>query len=190
MTALIILIVLSVIFVALLGFCVYVVVKSRQQFQDEMSYSSDIYAGPSGEPLWNGKLPEKVDDYTVPRYVYENLVESTEYLPENGRIIGYRISPTLVIHSRIKELVNPPVLLRYVERYGGKMLNDNDAYVLSNNWNEIMALREKAGDIKLKKLEWCWIKHNGYPVAMNIYRGVYKDLICIPDAWEALILKR
>lgn len=190
MIALIILIVLSVIFVALLGFCVYVVVKSRQRFNDEMSCTSNVYDGPAGEPLWNGKLPEKVDDYTVPRYVYENLVESTVYLPENGRIIGYRISPTLVIHSRVKELVNPPVLQRYIARYGGKMLDEKDAYVLSNNWNEFMKLREKAGDVKLKKIEWCWVMYNGFPVLMNIYRGVYKDLISIPDAWYTLILKR
>ena len=190
MCGLIVIIVLGVIFVALLGFCVYVAVKSRQQFKDEMSYSSDIYAGPSGEPLWNGKLPEKVDDYTVPRYVYENLVESTDYLPENGRIIGYRISPSLVIHSRVKELVNPPVLQSYINRYGGKMLDEQDAYVLSNNWNEVMKLREKAGDVKLEKLEWCWVMYNGFPVLMNIYRGTYKNLISIPDAWYTLILKR
>ena len=73
--------------------------KQRKRIQDELSGKAGVYVGPAGEPIWNGKLPEKVDDYTEPRYVYENLVESTKYLPENGRIIGYRISPSLVIHS-------------------------------------------------------------------------------------------
>ena len=92
-------IVSAVIFVAFFIVCLRNVSKQRKRIQDELSGKAGVYVGPAGEPIWNGKLPEKVDDYTEPRYVYENLVESTKYLPENGRIIGYRISPSLVIHS-------------------------------------------------------------------------------------------
>lgn len=45
--------------------------------------------------------PADVSDYTIPRYVYANGSESPEYEPENGRIVGYRIAPNLVINSHI-----------------------------------------------------------------------------------------
>ena len=87
-----------------------------------LSGDPTVFDGPAGEPRWNGNLPEKVDDYKEPRYVYENLCESTEYLPQNGRIIGYRISSNLVLHSHFCEDINPPRLNIYLKRYGGKLL--------------------------------------------------------------------
>ena len=52
--------------------CLCNVSKQRKRIQDELSGKAGVYVGPAGEPIWNGKLPEKVDDYTEPRYVYEN----------------------------------------------------------------------------------------------------------------------
>ena len=114
-------IVVGVIFIALFIFCSTEVSKMRQRIQDELTGKAGVYTGPAGEPLWNGKLPEYVDDYTKPRYVYENLVETTVCQPENGRIIGYRISPRLVIHSRTQK-VKQSLVAHYRERFGGKLL--------------------------------------------------------------------
>ena len=49
----------------------------NKRTEEELSFSSKCYEGPAGEPLWNGILPTSVDDYTEPRYVYENLKEVT-----------------------------------------------------------------------------------------------------------------
>lgn len=148
-----------------------------------------IYTGPTGEPRWEGTLPEKVNDYTEPRYVYENLVESVDFLPENGRIIGYRISPSLVIHSRVKKGVNPPALGKYISRFGGKLLQDEEISLLQQNREQISKLREKAGDTPIVS-EWFWGQHNGIPVAWHYEDDCYKDVIGSSDAYYLLILKR
>ncbi len=175
----------------LLGFIwiAYVCVSVRRQYQKEMSYGIGIYNGPAGEPKWNGKLPEKVDDYTEPRYVYENLVESTNFLPENGRIVGYRISPSLVIHSRVKEAVNPPVLWNYISRFGGKLLQGEEIFLLQENWEKISELRKKAGDTPLKG-KWFWVQHDIKPVVYHYQQSMYKDVIGFSGVWYLLILKR
>lgn len=80
------------IFVFLLCLAVIMAIYYGNRTKKELSGQPGVYKGPAGEPRWDGKLPAKADDYVCPRYVYENLVESTDFLPENGRIIGYRIS--------------------------------------------------------------------------------------------------
>ncbi len=182
-------IILSLLFLLLLILVAYVCFYTRSQYQKEMSYGVGIYKGPAGEPKWNGKLPEKVDDYTEPRYVYENLVESTDFLPENGRIIGYRISPSLVIHSRVKEAINPPVLWDYISRFGGKLLQGEEILLLQENWEKISELRKKAGDTPLTG-KWFWAQHDIKPVAYHYQQGMYKDAIGFSDVWYLLILKR
>ena len=129
-----------------------ITIYSKSQNFEELSTDSGswrYYKGPAGEPLWNGRLPTRFSDYKEPRYVYENLEESTDYLPENGRIIGYRISPELVIHSRVKDSMNAGDFRRYVERFGGKLLNLEDVMLLLKNWEQISLLRQKAGDSPL-----------------------------------------
>ena len=74
---LIALIIAGVIFVTLFVFLLIKVSKMRQRIQDELSGKEGVYDGPAGEPWWNGKLPEYVDDDTKPRYAYENLLETT-----------------------------------------------------------------------------------------------------------------
>ena len=148
------------------------------------------YQGPAGEPIWNGVLPEKVDDYTSPRYVYEDNHECTEPQPEHGRIIGYRISPTLVIHSRTEININSPVLLSYIERLTGKLLNLSDVKVLLQNWDAISDLRVKAGDDPLEKEDF-WFTDLGLPVVYSVDRDVYyTKAMSDPECWYLLILKR
>lgn len=60
-------------------FCRYYGNILWQQNQKELSGQPGVYKGSAGEPRWNGKLPAKADDYVQPRYVYENLVESTDF---------------------------------------------------------------------------------------------------------------
>ncbi len=163
---LIALIIVGVIFVALLVFCLIKVSKMRQRVQDELSGKEGVYGGPAGEPRWNGKLPEKVDDYTKPRYVYENLVETTEFRPENGRIIGYRISPSLVIHSRVQEVIPSSVAL-YRDRFGGKLLEFSDIKTLAPVWQKVSDLRVAAGDEPLEGKSF-YATHCGSVVVYNI----------------------
>ncbi len=181
--------VLIIIFVALSVYSVCIVVRIRKRTGQELSGAPGIYTGPAGEPTWDGILPDKVDDYVEPRYVYENLRESTDFLPENGRIIGYRISPDLVIHSRVQGDINPPLLLRYVERWGGKMLNWQDVQLLQKNWEAVSNLRVKAGDTPLND-EWFWATIHGLPVLAHYKGAYYKDVGGIASVWSYLILKR
>lgn len=181
-------IIACVIFVALFVFCLNKVSKIRQRVQDELSGKEGVYDGPSGEPLWDGKLPEKVDDYTKPRYVYENLVETTVCQPENGRIIGYRISPSLVIHSRIQE-VKPSAVTLYRDRFGGKFLEFSDVKMLGPIWQEISDLRVAVGDKPLEG-EFFYATHRGSVVLCNI-KDMTWDYPCFTSLEEyLLILKR
>ena len=159
-------IVAGVIFIALFVFCSIHVSKMRQRFQDELTGKAGVYVGPAGEPLWNGKLPEKVDDYTKPRYVYENLVETPEFQPKNGRIIGYRISPSLVIHSRVQK-VEPSAVTLYRDRFGGELLEFSDVKILVSVWQEISDLRVAAGDKPLEGKS-IYATHRGSVVVCNI----------------------
>ena len=169
----------------------FVKVSFVKQREKELSGEPGVYKGPAGEPQWSGQLPAKVDDYVCPRYVYENLVESTDYLPENGRIIGYRISSDLVIHSRVQSCVEAFVVEDYVKRLGGKLLTSDDVLKLRDNWEEVSALRVKAGDCALGNFEfWCDSEYK-FPVYVSIVEkaivlhGAYSGRVC-----ASLILKR
>ncbi len=188
----------TIIFI-LLGICAFlfcfvfvVAILQENQTKKELSGQAGVYKGPAGEPRWNGQLPEKVDDYVCPRYVYENLVESTDYLPENGRIIGYRIAPDLVIHSRVQYCVNSPSLKSYILRLGGKLLTPDEVLTLFHNWKDVSALRAKAGDTTLGKFQfWCSSKE-GFPVCSNIKYGdiILEDMVGFTKFNAPLILKR
>ena len=184
----VIIIILSVLLVTLIIFCLISVTKERKRVQDELSGKEGVYDGPSGEPLWDGKLPEKVDDYTKPRYVYENLVETTVCQPENGRIIGYRISPSLVIHLRVQK-VKPSVVTLYRDRFGGKFLDFSDVKMLVAMWQEISDLRVAAGDKPLEG-KFLYATHRGSVVLCNI-KDMTWDYPCFTSLEEyLLILKR
>ena len=156
---------------------------------DRLSGKDGVYKGPTGEPRWHGVLPDKVDDYECPRFVYENLVESTEFLPENGRIIGYRISPTLVIHSTI-ETTNSPNLHNFIERLGGKLMDSSESRVFKQNAYAISELRVKSGDKPLKIEEFWIFVHNWGPQVTNMHNDYVRDLYRDPAIWAHLVLKR
>lgn len=180
-----------------LGFCFFcfvmvAVTRYRNRVQKELSGQPGIYKGPAGEPRWDGELPAKADDYVRPRYVYENLVESTDYLPENGRVIGYRISPSLVIHSRVQYDVNPSALISYVRRLGGKLLTPDDVLKLWNYWQDVSALRVNAGDRPLGEFHFWCCSEGGLPVCASLDDGhiLFKDVIGFAGFYASLILKR
>lgn len=177
-------------FLVLFVLSVWSTVRIRKQAREELSSSSKCYGGPAGEPLWDGMLPTSVDDYTEPRYVYENLKESCDYFPENGRIIGYRISPELVIHSRINPSINLPCLSSYISRYGGKLLNVDECAVLLDNWDKVSQLREKAGDTPLDVKTFWALSDQLLPSEVDVYRRTCRDMAGFNNVWCALILKR
>lgn len=188
----------TIIFI-LLGICAFlfcfvlvVAILQGNQTKRELSGQAGVYKGPAGEPKWNGQLPAKVDDFVCPRYVYENMVESTDYLPENGRIIGYRISPDLVIHSRVQYGVNSPTLKSYIRRLGGKLLTPDDVLMLLGKWSDVSALRVKSGDETLGKFQfWCSSKE-GFPVCARLRGGYifFEDMVGFAKFSAPLILKR
>ena len=185
---LIALIIAGVIFVTLFVFLLIKVSKMRQRVQDELSGKEGVYGGPAGEPWWNGKLPEKVNDYTKPRYVYENLVETTEFRPENGRIIGYRISPSLVIHSRTLK-VKPSAVALYRDRFGGELLEFSDVKMLVPVWQKVSDLRVAAGDKPLGG-KFLYATNRGAVVVCNINNMTweYPNFTSLEE--HLLILKR
>ena len=185
---LIALIIAGVIFVTLLVFLLIKVSKMRQRVQDELSGKEGVYGGPAGEPWWNGKLPEKVNDYTKPRYVYENLVETTEFRPENGRIIGYRISPSLVIHSRTLK-VKPSAVVLYRDRFGGNFLEFSDVKMLVPVWQKVSDLRVAAGDIPLEG-KFLYATNCGSVVVCNINNMTWEYPNFTSLEGHLLILKR
>ena len=110
---------------------------------------TDNYKG-LPEVEWNGKLPAKVDDYVRPRYVYENLVESEKLDFSQGHIIGYRISPTLVIHSMVGiGGYGHMDIAKFAEYYKGQMLSYPEAQILLSCWDTVDNMRKKAGDTPL-----------------------------------------
>jgi len=114
------------------------------------------YSGLGKEPYWNETLPIRVDDYTEPRYVYADKFESVIPIKGHGRVIGYRISPTLVIHSMVLQDNNgiaylKSELLYFINEFGGKMLEEKDIPVLRKNWDTIDNMRMAIGDTPLPK---------------------------------------
>ena len=172
--------------IATISFGVYVTYKRTKQ---ELSFEAGVYTGPAGDPYWKGKLPERVDNYSEPRYVYENLVEDTEYHPENGRIIGYRISPTLVTHSRIQDNISPSYFSSYINRYSGKFFTEEDLEALHENWEAISKLRVKAGDTPLKNPMF-WVLYQSVPVAYNVLENTCTECIGMRGIYFPLFLKR
>ena len=123
----------------------------------------------SGLPAieWNEKLPDKVDDYVRPRYVYENLVESETLDPSQGHIIGYRISPTLVIHDMVgRGSWSKDATVEFCKYYKGTLLTYNEFQTLKCCWKHLSKMRQDAGDIPFPEGGLFWIygyEQMGYP---------------------------
>lgn len=157
----------SVFFLSAIAICILTVAigKYGKPNQKTQSYVKPVHSqyqftnfkGLGDEPFWSGTLLERVDDYTAPRYVYENSVETTELDKSQGRIIGYRISPTLVIHCMIasNHCCNRHAAIAFRTKYGGNFLNTADVETLQKNWNAVSQMRLKAGDTMLPE-GWFW----------------------------------
>ena len=116
-----------------------------------------IYSGLGKEPKWQGKLPEAVTDYVKPRYVYEDLAETECITLEHGFIVGYRISPTLVISSMVGTNYHENEIQDFIDEFGGNFLNKEDVNVLRDNYKQLSELRKMAGDTELPS-GFFWIK--------------------------------
>ena len=136
---------------------------------------------------WQGILPSVVDDYVKPRLVYENKVETTTPAPENGRVVGYRISPSLVIvdwmcgdciwdRGQAQEFVK--------NHHGCTFLNLADVQLLRENWDEVNRLRSLVAQRPLPaSYFWCMV--NG-----TLEAGHGKEIINLSRTCAGMILKR
>ena len=119
-----------------------------------------VYTGFGEEPLWHGNLPKRVDDYVRPRYVFEDCTESEELITGHGAIVGYRISPTLVIHSMVGKHYFLSEINEFLRDFGGKLLEKEDLEALRKNFKKVSEMREIAGDTKLPN-GYFWAKPLG-----------------------------
>lgn len=175
-------------FIVLFMYTAISVNRERNRVQAELSGEDGVFTGLTGEPKWNGKLPESVDDYTEPRYVFENLVESSKYLTGNGRVIGYRISPSLVIHSTIMHNIPSSALSQYIDRLGGKLPTVEEADVLRESLDKI-SLLQSALDEEAIGVKWFWVTHNGVPIISHYKNPEFRNVIGF-NTGHTLILKR
>lgn len=119
-----------------------------------------VYSGLGAENLWHGVLPKEVHDFVRPRYVYEDLTETEELTTKHGQIVGYRISPTLVIHSMVGTHYFLSEIDEFIRAFGGKLLEKEDIDVLRKNFKKVSEMREMAGDTKLPN-GYFWAKPLG-----------------------------
>ena len=144
------------------------------------------FAGLKHYPVWHGKSPEKVADFAVPRYVYENMAETKKPTAKNGRIIGYRIGPELVIRSAISPAKgwNKGDISAFIEHFGGKLLNHQDANILRRYWDIVSEMRLAAGETPLP-LPYFWYQDE-YGIASGHYREDFNE---VDPTQSAVILK-
>jgi len=127
--------------------------------------------------------PADVSDYTIPRYVYANGSESPEYEPENGRIVGYRIAPNLVINSHIYTGTSLRLCQNYMLRH---LLQEKDVLLLEENLNALHSLRAKSGEKPLS-FACFWAKKNGFPVIINLEKNQYWTVSDEQKAYPAIL---
>lgn len=113
--------------------------------------------------------PATVNDYTIPRYVYANGRESPEYEPENGRIVGYRIAPNLVINSHVYTGTSLRLCQNYMLSH---LLREKDVLLLEKNLTALSSLRAKSGEEPLNFSRF-WAKKDGFPVIVNLEKNQY-----------------
>ena len=135
------------------------------------------FSGLGDEVVWKGKLPDRVNDYVKPRYVYENGVEKRKHDPLQGRVIGYRISPTLVIHSMVGGNKNWTMLdaIAFKEHYVGEFLDADDILILRKNWDRVSKMREVIGDTPLPAA-WFWANDGANLKACHYRKEAWADI--------------
>ena len=131
------------------------------------------YAGLGKEERFNGELVN-AEDFVVPRYVYADLTESETISDEHGSIIGYRISPTLVIHSMVGTNYLKSEIEEFICDFGGKFLNAEDVKVLRENFFIISKMRKAAGDTTLPEGLF-WAKPMGNIIEATHVMSPYGD---------------
>jgi len=138
-------------------------------------------------PAWRGNLTIIADDYAVPRYVYENGVELKKPNPENGRIVGYRIGPELIIHevtAPAKGWTKNDIEL-FIGYFGGRLLSHSEANILRKNWDRISDMRMAVGETPLP-VPYFW-----YRGEYGVMSGHYREDFDETDPTEsAIIVKR
>lgn len=164
--------------------------SSKQKNTEPESKSSIEYAlylkkfaGLGDEPVWRGVVLAKVNDFKKPRYVYENCAETEEYDASQGRVIGYRISPTLVIHSMVGSGNCWGEEQAYLFRghYLGYFLEYEEVLVLRENWDIVSKMRTDIGDTPLP-IGWFWAD-KGDLISLRPYHfkeneGLFTPLKC------------
>jgi hypothetical protein len=152
-----------------------------------MQHRDTVYSGLGKEARWHGVLPQKVDDYVKPRYVYEDSTESEELTTKHGAIVGYRIGPSLVIHSMIGTHYFLNEINEFLYEFGGKLLEKEDIEVLRKNFKKISEMRELAGDTKLPN-GYFWARPLG-PVIEAVH-PILPNQDCETAKIANIILKR
>ena len=170
-----------------LGTCAVVAILYTVWHFAEYKRNSGEIAKMQEDTLPSILLPERVDDFAVPRYVYENGVECKKPAPKNGHIVGYRIGPSLVIVSKAvpssggwhRADIEP-----YCKKYGGKLLNHDDVMALRRYWDRIDEMREAVGQSPLP-VPYFW-----YQAEFSIEAAHYReDLDEVSSSYSAIILK-
>ena len=159
----------------------------RKYLPEFMQRRDTIYSGLGKEARWHGVLPKMVNDYVRPRYVYEDSTESEELTTKHGVIVGYRISPTLVIHSTVGAHYFLSEINEFLYEFGGKLLEKEDIITLRKNFKKVSEMRELAGDVKLPN-GYFWAKPLGSVI--EAVHPILPDQDCETAKIANIILKR
>ena len=135
-------------------------------------YQFSEFSGLGDEPVWGGSLPYGVVDFSEPRYVYEDLFESETPVEGHGWVIGYRISPTLVIHSMVggNRCWGFAEAYAFAQTYRGHFLEREEVNILRRKWSKVSQMREAIGDVALPTA-WFWAKEDGMEMVPAHYRS-------------------
>lgn len=113
-----------------------------------------VYSGLGKENRFTGAIKTN-DNYVKPCYVYADLTESETFSNGHGKVIGYRISPTLVLHSMVGTNYLKSEIDEFIQEFGGKLLNAEDIKVLRKNFFIVSKMRKAIGDTALpESLFW------------------------------------
>ena len=129
------------------------------------------FSGLGDEPVWTGYLPCSVDDFVEPRYVYEDLFESETPVEGHGWVIGYRISPKLVIHSMVgvNNCWGEDEAYAFAQKYRGSFLEREEVNTLRRKWAKVSQMREAIGDGPLPQDRF-WAREDGDNLTPAHYR--------------------
>ena len=122
---------------------------------------------------WQGKV-KKATDFNKPRYVYADLTESEKPMTDHGKVIGYRISENLVIHSMVGVNCLKDEIDGFVRYFGGKLLKGEEVKVFRKNFSTINKMRKNIGDAELPSGLF-WAKPYGEVIEATTVVKPYED---------------